>query len=161
MKSKGFTMIELLVVIALIGIVIAIMFASFGDARKQSRDKARAADIQNIRIALEKYQSICKNYPSSLDQSANNCDRNTITFGDVYKGNITDPMGNNYLYVGLGSDCKDYHIGAVLEVKNSKLFDEDHDFNSKTLPRCGGVGVRFDGASDDTLKRYDFKKFNR
>jgi prepilin-type N-terminal cleavage/methylation domain-containing protein len=69
--KKGFTLIELLVVIAIIGVLSAIGLVSFKGANQKARDSRRAADIQEIRSALEMYKtdSSTGTYPDSLDDS--------------------------------------------------------------------------------------------
>jgi prepilin-type N-terminal cleavage/methylation domain-containing protein len=59
----GFTLIELLVVISIIGVLSAIVFASFGDARADSRDKVRQSSLKELALALEVYKSQNGVYP--------------------------------------------------------------------------------------------------
>ena len=56
-KIKGFTVIELLVVIAIIGILMAILLATFNDARMSARDDARQAQLKELQLALELYKA--------------------------------------------------------------------------------------------------------
>jgi len=50
-KVSGFTLIELLVTISIIAILSSIIYASFNDARAQSRDKVRMADLKELQLA--------------------------------------------------------------------------------------------------------------
>lgn len=57
MKERGFTLIELLVVVAVIGLLSAIILASFQTAREKSRDARRMSDMRNYQNALGMYSS--------------------------------------------------------------------------------------------------------
>lgn len=61
---RGFTLIELLVVIAIIGILAAIVYVNFSDARKQARDRTRMAQVEQMRVALELYKDQYGRYPA-------------------------------------------------------------------------------------------------
>ena len=63
-KDKyGFTLIELLVVISIIGLLATIIMISLNSARAKARDVKRAADIKQVRTALEMYYSNNGAYP--------------------------------------------------------------------------------------------------
>jgi prepilin-type N-terminal cleavage/methylation domain-containing protein len=57
MKNKGFTLIELLVVIAIIVILATLAMTSYRTANVRARDARRAADMEQVRSALELYRS--------------------------------------------------------------------------------------------------------
>jgi prepilin-type N-terminal cleavage/methylation domain-containing protein len=68
MKSlyrKGFTLIEVLVVISIVGILSTIIYASFGDARNDARNKAIQAELKNVQLALELYKAQNGRYPEA------------------------------------------------------------------------------------------------
>ena len=62
-KSRGFTLIELLVVIAIIGLLSSVVFTSLNTARAKARDARRAADFNQIALALEMYLDDNGDYP--------------------------------------------------------------------------------------------------
>lgn len=72
-KSRfGFTLVELMVVISIIGILSAIVYASFGTSRKIARDDIRKTDLKNLQVAIELYKAQNGQYPASGCSTANN-----------------------------------------------------------------------------------------
>lgn len=65
--DKGFTLIELLVVIAIIGILASVVLASLGSARTKSRDTSKAAQIKEVKKAMEAYYLDNGAYPATAD----------------------------------------------------------------------------------------------
>lgn len=63
---EGFTLIEILVVLAIIGILSAVLYANFGDARQEARNKAMQAEIKETQLALELYKSQNGRYPEAF-----------------------------------------------------------------------------------------------
>jgi type II secretory pathway pseudopilin PulG len=56
-------LIELLVVIAIIGLLASVVFASLNSARAKARDAKRAAEIRQVKTALEFYYDANGVYP--------------------------------------------------------------------------------------------------
>jgi len=63
-QFSGFTLIEILVVISIISILSAVIYASFGDARANSRDKVRKTSLKELALAIELYKSQYGVYPA-------------------------------------------------------------------------------------------------
>ncbi len=66
-RNKGFTLIELLVVIAIIGILASVVLASLNSARTKSRDTSRAAQVKEVKKAMEIYYLDNGAYPATAD----------------------------------------------------------------------------------------------
>jgi len=66
MKKKlfGFTLVEILVVISIISVLSAVIYASFGDARENSRDKVRKTSLKELALNIELYKSQYGVYPA-------------------------------------------------------------------------------------------------
>ena len=153
-KKGGFTIIEMMVVIGLFGILTTLIVVNASEYRAKARDRVRIADIQRLRLALEKYKAMCGEYPELLDPDTNNGCSGDLKLSSFIKeipiapsypdnsdalhfigssGIFADSQvspENAYLYAGLSSSlkgkCYDYHIGAFLE-KDSGALSEDHD----------------------------------
>lgn len=63
--KTGFTLIEILVVISIIGILSGVLYASFGDARNDSRNKVLQTELKEVQLALELYKSQNGEYPAA------------------------------------------------------------------------------------------------
>ncbi len=55
--SRAFTLIELLVVIAIIAILAAMLFPAIGIAKKKAAEASARADMQNIALAIGRYEA--------------------------------------------------------------------------------------------------------
>lgn len=58
---------ELLVVISIIGILSAIIFVNFEDARANARNQALMSELKEVQLALEVYKSQNSRYPADID----------------------------------------------------------------------------------------------
>lgn len=56
-SSKGFTLIELMVVIAIIAILAGLVIVRIGSTSEDARNSTRAADMSQIRTAIERYRA--------------------------------------------------------------------------------------------------------
>jgi len=130
--NRGFTMIELLVVIAIIGLMSSIVLAAVTTARMQGRDARRAADLRQLRYALELY-ALDHNghYPYTGTVWRSIANGQTYTGATGYVPSLAgqyisvlpaDPSGNtaSYEYTGwgdgsVGAGSYNYKLLAVCE----------------------------------------------
>ena len=62
--NKGFSLAELMVVISIIGILSAILYANFHDAREDARNKSLQAEMKSMQLAVELFKSQNGKYPN-------------------------------------------------------------------------------------------------
>ncbi len=96
-KQPGFTLLELLVVIAIISILATALYASFSEARMQTRDKVRMTALKDVQLALERYKSQNGTYPLA---GLGTCSANATEFagpGPVTIAGFKGCIGNNTL----------------------------------------------------------------
>lgn len=98
-NSKGFTLVEIMVVVTIIGILAAVLFTNFDDARKQARDKSRMTSLKEVQLSVELYRAQYGRYP------AQGCG----TAGSDFAG--PGPAGS-----GSFASCVDYIIGHTAGV---------------------------------------------
>ena len=84
LKNSAFTLIEMLVVISVIGILSAIIYASFSDSRAIAKNKSLQTELKSVQLALEVYKAQSGHYPPinsacpnsggfGIDKSDSNC----------------------------------------------------------------------------------------
>ena len=56
----------------MIGILSAVVYASFGDSRKIARDQIRKADLKNLQVAIELYKTQNGVYPDPCPSPTTN-----------------------------------------------------------------------------------------
>jgi prepilin-type N-terminal cleavage/methylation domain-containing protein len=148
----GFTLIEVLVVIAIIGILVTIVSASFSEAREQSRDKIRMADLKQLQLALESYKAQYGRYP------AMGCSVPTSPggVGGVWVG--PPPMSGSPNSWG-GWGCDEYITGLVPEflpeLPKDPIFDDDVDAGYIYSTDANGTGYKV-LANPETIKVYSY-----
>lgn len=116
--GRGFTLIELLVVIVIIGILTSLTISALGTSRQKGRDAARISDIKQLQLTLELYYNSGNNsYPAALTSLS-------PTYITILP---RDPKtGANYYYAQTGSGTG-YHLGALLELYNTDMLQNDAD----------------------------------
>jgi len=129
---KGFTLIELLVVIAIIGILAAIVLVSLNTARSKARDTRRAADLNQVQLALEMYFDSNGYYPDSVaasciwgDATANGVALDDTIVPTYMPALPQDPQNTgNFIYryctnMGATHTATRYIVAATLENNNT------------------------------------------
>jgi type II secretory pathway pseudopilin PulG len=95
--EAGFTLIELLLIILVFGLLSAMAVMALNNARRDSRDAKRVADISRIRDALELYYYNCNQYPIAVN--AGNSISGAECDGAIYLRSVpSDPHGRPYAY---------------------------------------------------------------
>lgn len=92
-KFKGFTLIELLVVIAIIGLVSTLAIVGLNNARIKSRMTKRAADLRQIRTALELYYEDFGSYPDTGGSLRSECN----SWGGYASSEVIPGLEPNYI----------------------------------------------------------------
>lgn len=62
---RGFTLIEILVVITIISILSGILYATFGTAKEDTRNKTVKTELKEVQLALELYKAQYGRYPAA------------------------------------------------------------------------------------------------
>jgi len=149
-KQHGFTLIELLIVIAIIAILAAIIIATTTSARLQARDSRRAADLDEVRTALEMYFNKEGHYPAYStcnNTSFSNMCNDLITAG--YLSTVPkDPKGGSYQYMYSGNSDA-YVLKAVFETNATAALKSDYDENYVNCT-CNGDD------NDASASNYDY-----
>jgi general secretion pathway protein G len=68
MAQRGFTIIELLVVLAVIGLLLSIAAPRYVQHVDTAREVVLKQDLQQIRLAIDKFHADQSRYPATLDE---------------------------------------------------------------------------------------------
>jgi general secretion pathway protein G len=68
MRARGFTVIELLVVLAVIGLLLSVAAPRYVQHVETAREVALKHDLQQMRMAIDKFYADQSRYPAALDE---------------------------------------------------------------------------------------------
>lgn len=127
MRSKnGFTLVEILVVATIIAVLSGLGFVSYATLSKQSRDSRRIADLQNLRSALEFYNSEAGQYPLSANINV------LVTEGYLQSIPKDPKTEENYIYYSL--DGSSYELCTNLEGSDASISCGGGTYDYKLTP---------------------------
>lgn len=159
---KGFTLIEILVVISIIGILSAILYASFGEARTDSKNKALRVEMKEVQLALELYKAQNGQYPSAYANASDaaGCTENMgLSPNNRFIAKDAAGCTSNSIIVGLVGDFVS-ELPSYKDSENSNCsivytVAPDNSWYSLMAERCvsGQVSATDGVQSDDELAR--------
>jgi len=133
-SGDGFTLIELLLVVVIIGILSTLVVVNFIGIRGRARDAQRKTDLNQIRTALQLYNSDEGSFPDNSDYTGECGDVfDNQNSGVVYMKKIPcDPLEKTeYIYAQTPAQCSDvgilctgYTLYACLENTSDPSIDE-------------------------------------
>jgi prepilin-type N-terminal cleavage/methylation domain-containing protein len=142
-RRKGFTLIELLVVIGIIAALAMIGGAAYISAQRRGRNARRAADIQQIRSALEMVRTDFGTYPRS---GGANCQTS------LGAGNCSS-AGSGTTWIGSSDFVVTLNTGYLGNIPNDVLNTTQYYYEYKPMTGAGALGCTTNCA------RYELKYF--
>ena len=110
-SNKGFTLVELVVVVSIILILVSVVLASIAQARKNSRDKQRIADLSNVNFAVVVYREKNNKYPTGSDGIIGSGNTFDTAIAPYLADIPQDPLSNNFYRYRYNQDftCTEPH----------------------------------------------------
>lgn len=139
-NSKGFTLIELLVVIAIIGTLASIVFASLSASRSKARDTQKAAQISEIKTAMELFYSDYGFYPRTVGGSIEPLDFLRPSLTPNYITTIPDYLVDEHDYI---SNSTNYGYAMRVYFENAGAFGSDSAGQCKTGVKLHSIWFEF------------------
>lgn len=98
-SKVGFTLVEILVVVAIVALLSAFLYVNFSEARAQSRDVERRADLRELQVAVENYKLENGRYPEGCNGPTTN--NSPVWSGQDGSGYECNPSDNGQYILGL------------------------------------------------------------
>jgi prepilin-type N-terminal cleavage/methylation domain-containing protein len=128
---KGFTLIEVLVVISIIAILATVLYASFGDARTEARNRAVQAELKEVQLALELYKAQEDRYPEPTDPDA------IYGLGGATFADCPTYMSSRNYYLSSFTACEDaVGISPIHNLLDGGFLAEFPDPDDAANPAC-------------------------
>jgi general secretion pathway protein G len=99
-KKSGFTLIEIILVVVIIGILAGIAIPRMGGKTEKAKISQAKSNITSLSMAVQEFEMINGNYPSSLDQLLDESKGGPFM---EKKAIPSDPWGKPYTYSTPGS----------------------------------------------------------
>ena len=99
-KKSGFTLIEIILVVVIIGILAGIAIPKMGGKSEKAMIAQAKANINSLSMAIQEYEMMNGNYPSSLDGLLDESKGGPFMEKKVVP---TDPWGTPYTFSAPGS----------------------------------------------------------
>jgi general secretion pathway protein G len=111
---RGFTLIELLLVMVIIAILAAVVVPKFTGRTQQARVTAAKADISNLKLALQTFETDNDRFPTTEEGLAALVDKPAAElpgWKHAYVEKVpTDPWGHPYIYRSPGANNADFDL---------------------------------------------------
>jgi|SRR6056297_446522 len=132
--KRGFTLAELLVVVSIIGLLMALVLANFGDARDFAKLSRAKNDMSAIAKGMKVYEidigelpprdggiNTSDNFPNDQEEWREVVDALMNSDGDDWQGPylndliLEDPWGNHYIYEdhACNAPCGDSYLSTA------------------------------------------------
>ena len=157
----GFTLVEVLVVIAIISILSGVIYASFGDARENSRDKVRKTELKELALAIELYKSQFGFYPAEGRCGGPLIGPNDTPLTANWDGQAawTGPGPHSASW---GNACNEYILGLAPDFIDTLSTDpnQENEDNVGFMYRVSPMGDRYkllilDTVESDTITSFE------
>jgi prepilin-type N-terminal cleavage/methylation domain-containing protein len=125
--KKGFTLIELLTVVSIIALLSTVVMSSLTTSREKARDVAKIQTMNEVKSALELFNTTKGYFPSTSDMP-NSLTSETTKYIESVNAKIVYRGENNGSECSLqGAKCYSYHMGIALEREDNPALKIDKD----------------------------------
>lgn len=126
-RSRGMTLVEIMVVLVILGLIAGAVVVAVVPRMEEAKQDTARLDMQNIQSALKLYYTKKGNYPDTATGLK------ALVDGQ-YLEKITDPWGNEYVYLNEGGRPVVLSYG-----RDGQQGGEGPDADLDTRPSAGGA----------------------